>query len=384
MATSFAPGPPTSTPRPPTLPRPPAPTDPALDEALAALVAAGTLTAEQAGSVRAARAAAAGTDVAAATPEGTPAPARRNPLPEILGYVGAALVGSALLTLVMQSWDAWSAWTRVGVVATATAAVGVTAVVLAVMAGWRSGLASGPAGRRRLSALLLAAASLLAGLTTTVLLDALGYPNASWTVLVAGAVAFVAAAGTAWLVRAVLSTLAVAAGALWLVAGVAVAWQPSETAWYLPLLLLVPAAAWLAVAPRLLAVPALSEALGWAFALQPLLAYAMFVPPEVVGDVYVDQAMVDAQQTQAWVARGLLALLAVVGMSMFLRGGRWPWAAGGVLAAVGATLAVGGQTLNVVMALLVAGVALLLCSAFLLVARRRADRRRGAAVPQRE
>lgn len=383
MSTSFAPET-----RPEMLGHP----DAALESALAGLVADGILTAEQARAVAVARETAAAVVAAPAT-SGPPA-ARHNPLPEILGYVGAALVGSALLTLVSQLWEGWSAWTRVAVVAVALAAAGIAGLVVAGLSGWRSGLAAGSAFRRRIVALLLAAASMLAGLTTLLVLDALGRVEASWAALAAGVVAFAAAVGTAWLVRAVLSTLAMAAGTAWLVAGVALAWQPSETAWYLPLLLVIPAAAWVLVAPRLLAAPALSEALGWAVALQSLFAFAMYTPPEVADVVFVDesgtgvamvdQAIADAQQTQAWVARGLLVLLAVVGMGMFLRGGRWPWAAGGVLAAVAATLAIGGQTLNVVMALLVAGVALLLCSVFLLVARRRGDQRRAGASIQRE
>jgi hypothetical protein len=372
MAASVAPE---SAPRGTTTPSPRSP-DSALEAALADLVAAGTLTAAQADAVRVAR-----TDSLDAAR--TPVPAgrpHRNPLPEILGYVGAALVASALLNLLLQSWEAWSGTVRLVVVATATVTLYVAGLGVAAGSGWRSGLATGPEARRRLVALLMALGAGAAAITTGVLLDTLGLGDRPWVVAVAGAVAFTAASLGAWFVRGVLSTLAVAGGAAVFFQGVAFAIWPDTDMWLLPILAAVAGGVWLLIAPRLLAVPVLSEALGWGWMVFSVMPFALWSGPGP--DALQDpesQAMFDAMQTQAWVGRGVLIVLALVGMLGFLRGGRWPWAAGGVASGVLAALAIGGQTLSWIMALLVAGVVLLLLSAVLVVVRRRTERRTRAA-----
>lgn len=374
MATSFASDPGTSSLR-------PVPPDPALESALAGLVTDGTLSAEQAHAVRARRAGLLVGTGRAAVIRPVPdeagddtLPARHNPLPEILGYVGAALVGSALLNLVLQSWETWSGATRLAVTATVT--VSLYAAGLATMAagGWRHGLAAGRPGPRRVVALLMAVGAVAAGLTAVVAAELAGYGGAAWLPLAGGCVALAAAALGAWAVRAVLSTLAAAAGAAWVMVGLMTLWPAQELSWWLPLVGVAGGTVWLLLGPRLLALPVLSEALGWAFLLQVTVPFAMWGG---AGDDALTDAgstgVFDAMTTQAWVARGLLVLLAVVGMLVFLRGGRWPWAAGGVAAGVFAALAIGGQTLSWIMTLLVAGVVLLLLSAVLVVVRRRRD-----------
>jgi len=54
-------------------------------------------------------------------------------LPEILGYVGAALVASAALNLVAQSWEDWSDTIRLLVLISATGVLAVPAAIIALV-----------------------------------------------------------------------------------------------------------------------------------------------------------------------------------------------------------------------------------------------------------
>jgi Predicted membrane protein (DUF2157). len=54
-------------------------------------------------------------------------------LPEILGYVGAALVASAALNLVSLSWEDWSDPVRLSVLVGATTVLAGSAVVIAAI-----------------------------------------------------------------------------------------------------------------------------------------------------------------------------------------------------------------------------------------------------------
>lgn len=382
MATSLTPQPqPSGTTPDHTAPLPP---DPALEAALVGLVADGTLTDEQARAVRAARAGAAEAPLerpagaGTAEPQGSSAPAapRHNPLPEILGYVGAALVATAVVNSVANWWPDWSATTHLVLVVAGLVVCYAAAFTLAGLSGWREGLATQQAvARRRLVALLLAGGAAFAGLTVLLAPMTTEIGQEPWIVLASGAVAFAAAAAAAWFVRSVLCTLAVAGASVWLAVGL---WQVlalPDRAWYLPLGMVLLGVVWTVVAPRLLPVPVLSEALGWAWMVSMTMPYAMWNPGEW------DEAMdpnFDALQAQAWTARGILAVLAVVGMLVFLRGGSWPWAAGGITSAVLLALAIGGQTLNWIVATLVAGVVLILLSVMLIALRRRHDSRHSA------
>lgn len=347
--------------------------DPAVITALESLTRAGTLTPTQAAEVRAAVAAARHGTAPVEEPAAT---TKRNPLPEILGYVGAALVLSALLNLVVQNWPEWSLALRATVVGIGAGALIVAALVITVMNGGRSRLRPPDENVvvRRIVALVLALAGPLLGLLADVLLmmgaaDEVGRPGGR---LLGGAVALIAAVGAAWWVRGAMTTLATAGAAAWFGLALMIEFADSAPAWVLPVVAAAAAGVWLAVAPRILAVPTLSEALGVAFLLQSQAPFALAAE---------DMDLGANAEIAGWVARGILIAFALIGLTLFGRGARWPWAAGGTIAGALAALAIGGETLGWITGSFAAGVVLLVLSGVLVFARRR-YMRSGAETPQ--
>lgn len=296
----------------------------------------------------------------------------QGPLPEIIGYVGGALVASAGLNFVAQSWEKWSFFTRVSVIGTAIVILYAAAGTIVGIAGGRTALDSlEKANRRRLTAVLLALASLLVGALTAVILDNRGwmdFDDTTWWIVLPGVVAFLAAAAGAWFAPGTVSTLAVAATSGWTGVALAMKLAQDRPAWWVPVLITAFGAAWLAVAPRVLRARELSESLGLAWLL-------LFLGPAALADLS-DPSMTstDDQVVSVWVSRGLLTAMALISLTLFARGASWAWAVGGVIAAVMAAMAFAGQALGWVAALLVAGVVLLACSGLLLAIRRRGDR----------
>jgi len=347
--------------------------DPAVASALDSLTQSGTLTSEQAAQVRAAVLAA---RVPTTAPPDVPAKGR-NPLPEILGYVGAALVLSALLNLVVQNWPEWSLGLRATVVGIGAAALIVAALVITLVNGGRSRLRPPDENVvvRRIVALVLALSVPLLGLLADVLLmmgaaDEVGRPGGR---LLGGAVALLAAAGAAWWVRGAMTTLAAAGAAWWFGISLMIEVGDNTPAWVLPLTAAAVAGVWLALAPRLLAIPALSEALGVAFLVTSQAPFALAAEDMELG--------ADAD-VAGWLSRGILIAFALIGLTLFGRGGRWPWAAGGTIAGALAALAIGGETLGWIAGSFAAGVVLLVLSGVLVFVRRR-YMRSGAETPQR-
>ncbi|MFM9135906.1 MAG: DUF2157 domain-containing protein, partial [bacterium] len=296
----------------------------------------------------------------------------RSPIPEILGYVGAALVASAALNFVAQSWEGWSDTVRITVVAVALALLIGAAAGFTLAAGGPRTLNDGAHDQyRRVVGVCMALATLATGLLVNLIIDASGVPRSEdsdpW-ILVTALAAFVVAAAGAWLARGVMTTLAIAGASGIVAIGIVNVIGP-ELAWVWPAVAFAGWAAWMVIAPRILAVPVLAEALGMAGVLVALAPVAL---AEQRGEPGIPmEPMPDDLLLAMWLARGMLALVAVAGLVLFARGGSWAWAAGGIIAAAVTAMAVAGQALGWVAGLLAAGVVLLVVSGVLLLARRR-------------
>lgn len=308
------------------------------------------------------------TTPAAASTE--PGPTHRSwqqgPLPEIIGYVGAALVASAGLNFVAQSWEDWSVLVRLSVIGTAVTLLYAAGVTIMGVAGWRSGLQrEDRANRRRLVAVLLALAAPLVGAFVAVILDAQGrFEETSPWIVLPGVVALAAALAGAWCAPGTMTTLAVAAMGAWTAIATTIVVAESQPEWWLPILATIFGGVWLALAPRLLANPILSESLGVAWLLAML-------GPVAISDLAETMVLSGDQAIAVWLSRGILVAFAAVALTLFARGASGAWAVGGVIAAVLASMGLAGQTLGWVAALLVAGVVLLALSGLLLALRRR-------------
>ena len=294
-------------------------------------------------------------------------PWQQGPLPEIAGYVGASLVASAALNFVAQSWEDWSTLVRLTIVGTAVALLYAAGLIILALGGGRSGLArEDHANRRRLVAVLFAFAAPLAGAFVAVILDAQGlFAEVTPWLILPGVVALAAAIAGAWPTPGVVSTLVVGGAAAWTALASTIVVAESQPEWWVPVIAAMFGALWLAVAPRLLAVPTLSESLGVAWIL-------LMLGPAAVTDLVAMPEATDAQTVAVWVSRALLLGFAAVALTLFARGASGAWAVGGVLAAVMASMGIAGQALGWVAALLVAGVVLLALSGLLLVLRRQA------------
>ncbi|MGI9197444.1 MAG: hypothetical protein ACR2KE_08275 [Candidatus Nanopelagicales bacterium] len=290
----------------------------------------------------------------------------KGPLPEVIGYVGAALVASAALNFVAQSWESWSLTVRLSVIGVAVVLLYAAGLTIMGIAGWRTALQSEErANRRRLVAVLFALAAPLVGAFLAVILDSRGLFDqvTAWLVLPA-ALAFLAAAAGAWCAPGAVSTIAVAGTCAWAGITSIMVIAQDQPEWWIPIAAAIGGALWLGIAPRLLAIPALSESLGMAWLL-------FMLGPAAVSDLANPAGITQAQAASVWVSRGLLVLMTVVALTLFARGASWAWAVGGVVAAVLASMGFAGQALGWVAALLVAGVVLLALSGLLLALRRR-------------
>lgn len=307
---------------------------------------------------------------AAASTESGPAhrPWQQGPLPEIIGYVGAALVASAGLNFVAQSWEDWSITVRLSVIGVAAALLCSAALIIMGFAGWRAGLEREQhANRRRLVAVLFALTAPLVGAFVAVILDGQGrFEQTSAWIVLPGVVALVAALAGAWCAPGTMTTLAVAGMGAWTAIATSIVVADNQPEWWIPILATAFGAAWLALAPRLLANPTLSESLGVAWVLAML-------GPAAVTDLAETMVVSDDQAIAVWLSRGILIVFAAVALTLFARGASGAWAVGGVIAAVLASMGLAGQTLGWVAALLVAGVVLLALSGLLLVLRRRSS-----------
>lgn len=296
---------------------------------------------------------------------------QQGPLPEIIGYVGAALVASAGLNLVAQSWDSWPIPVRFGLSVTGLAVLYTAAITITVTAGGRGALGEHVA-RRRLVGVLASLAAPLVAVTVALTFDWLDVTYAEVTspipLIFVGA-AVVAAAVGAWWAPGVVPTLAVAgASFVWLQVFIGNIVAPWEQPVAIAATGAIATTAWLIIAPRLLPPAVLTEALGVAafILFQVSEAFMAFdMPP------YLDDAAEQRLVAGMWFARIALLVFAVVALVLFARGASWAWAVGGVIAAGTGALSIAGQTLGLITGLFVAGIILLAVSGLLLVMRTR-------------
>jgi hypothetical protein len=306
---------------------------------------------------------------------------QHGPLPEIIGYVGAALVASAGLNLVGQSWDSWPIPVRFGLSVAGVLALYAAAVTLTVTIGGRGPLVAHVARRRMVGVLASLAAPLIA-VAIALAFDWAGIAydtaNSRLPLIFVGA-AVLATVVAAWWAPGVVPTLAVAGASLiWLETFTGIVIAPLEQPLVIAATGAVAAVTWLAVAPRLLPPRVLTEALGIAafIVLQLPEAFRALDMPPLLDDV-AEQRLTWAM----WFARIALLAFAAAALILFARGASWPWAVGGVIAAGAGALSIAGQTLGLIAGLFVAGIILLAVSGVILVARSRD--RQGSATSDR-
>jgi hypothetical protein len=301
-----------------------------------------------------------------------PAPGqkRRGALPEIVGYIGAAFIVGAGLTLASQTWALWPKPVQLGVVTLGAIALYVTALIVTTTAGGLSPLRD-HAPRRRLVGVLLAVAIPLAVSALVVALEWAGVDidteGTYWPIGLAS-IALVAAAIAAWWAPGAVPTLSVAVtGLIWL-------WSVISRilgSWEQPLVIATVSAVctvgWLIIAPRFLPPRVLTEALGVTAFIGLQLVNAFTTWDSSLPDDSGQQQLMWA----TWFSRIALLIFALVAVAIFARGGSWVWAAGGVIAAGAGALSIAGQTLGLVAGLFVAGVILLAASGAILIARAR-------------
>jgi hypothetical protein len=296
---------------------------------------------------------------------------KHGPLPEIIGYVGAALVVSAGLNLIGQAWESWPKAAQLAVVGSGAVALYIAASVITVAAGGFATLRDHVVSRRLVGVLLALAAPLLAASVAVALewagisLEGEGnyWPLAMVSAAVAGACI------AAWWAPGVVPTLAVALSSfVWLQVFIGTTLGPLEQPLAIAVVGAVGAAGWLIVAPRLLPPRILTEALGVAgfIIFQVTHAFLAFdFPP------FLDEVAAQRLTWAMWFSRIALLGFATVALVYFARGGSWVWAAGGVVAAGAGALSIAGQTFGLIAGLFVAGIILLAVSGVLLVARGR-------------
>ena len=308
---------------------------------------------------------------------------QQGPLPEILGYLGSALVVGAGFALVAQSWTTWSLPTQIAIVAAAMAALYVAAGALSLTVGGRSKLHDHVA-RRRLVGVLAALAAPMAAMTTGLALEWSGLKFGTFDeflMLIVFSVALVAAVFAAWWAPGVVPTIAVAlASFMWVLAFLGSVIAPLETPLLDPVMLFVGATGWLIVAPRLLPPRVLSEALGMAAFIFFQVPTAMFALDRPIG---VESEIATQMDIAMWFSRAALVGFAVVALILFARGRSWAWAVGGVVAAGVGAMSIAGQTLGLIAGLLVAGVVLLAASGILIITRTRRERVESVQSPER-
>lgn len=313
-----------------------------LDDALASLVADEVISAEQAAAVTRA--------VAAPSPRSA-SPARSR-LIEAAAYLGCVLVAAGVLALVAQSWDSLTSQAHVAVVTGMGAVAYVAGLVLALaFGGGRFTLrrhADSP--RRRAVSVLLTMGALLVASSIPVSADA-----SPRSFVLAAVVALLLVIPAELLAPSAASELALFGSSMMFVGqGLSLLvperdWAsetfvdyPPARAWdYLvPGALLVLGLAWAGLVSRMLTIPVLAQVLGLLVALE----------------CGIDLA---ANQSTRPIGLVVLAVLAVVGVLVFVRDRGWPWLVLTVLAATVGVFVLVSDAANPALAFLSSGIVLL-------------------------
>ncbi len=333
--------------------------DTPLERALARLVDEGVLDPALARRIQTER------DLQAAGLEPVAAPARGR-LPEVLGYLGGALVAVAALGVIGRFWSQLPGPARVGVTFGGAAALTGAGLVIAGAArgGWRGLRAPGETARRRLVGVLVVLAAPLAAATAGQLLRDLGddrvlAPSAGLALAVC-LLADVVASGAVPTLGMFFAGATTLGGAGELLGSVTTLAAVAAVA--------AAAAAWSGLAPRVSGAPLLAVSLGLLAIVGDGFRAAQY---SVSGGAGSSGASAPEWGAHAVAPLGYAVLLAVAaaGVTAYLRGGPWPWIAGAGLACAAFVGAFTGRTLGPVAAFFTAGMVLLVASAVLLARR---------------
>jgi hypothetical protein len=324
--------------------------DVTLSVTLRRLVADGVLSVEQAGRI---------SDTYAEVRASAAVPTRsaQGRLPEVVGYLGGALVFTAGIVFVAQQWRDLSTWSRFSIAAGASALLLALAVVVIRTAPGRpvSLRAGGDDGRRRLAGVSIVLAAPLAALALAVL----GEDGADDWLLPAALLATVLAILALAVAPGTLPTLGSGVGLILSAYAFLDAIDRSERIASL-LILLALAITWIIIAPRVSRTPVLALMLGLLLAVeQGFVGAVSSVRPREVGGAWLVP-----------IGYGTLGALIALGIAFFVRGRPWPWAVAAALAAAALVGTLADDALGPVAAAFITGVVLLLMSALLLRRRR--------------
>ena len=326
-----------------------------LDSALHHLVGSGELTEVQAHRVHEAFVAEA--TVPAAAPRATHRPAGgwAGRLIEVGAYLGAALVAAGGTLVVGQQWEELGHNGQLAVLAAVTLAFGVAGVTVIAVARGRGGgpsLADDAVLRRLASTLLTLSAAASAGLVIRAYLPDTGDASdarVGWMFLTAGVVAGLVLVAARLTAPSALAEVGLYGAVLAALGGIMMLVGPSDSPTMAIVAFFCVGAGYAAVAllTRLLTVPTLGMVLGLGTAL-----FAAFV-----GEMTT--------------SRVLLAVLAVGCFAAYLVRPLWPLVTAAMLAAVGFSFMLVGDTFGPAVAMLVSGLLLLVLAAGALLLRRR-------------
>lgn len=337
-----------------------------IDDVLSDLVAHDVLSADQAHAVTEALASPEPERVAPAAPVAPPGPGPepapagaglRARLVEAAAYLGALLVAAGVLAAVAQNWDSMSSATQVAVLAVsgALAYLGGLGAALLPGGGPLTIRLHGQARRRRLAGTLMTVGAVVGPLALPVALDA-----SLRSFLAAAVVALVVLVPAQLLAPSAMTELGLFGAAVLVVQlGLALVVPERPESDYTDALVAdgrLPMRAWDFLIPGALA------ALGllWASLVSRVLTLPVVAQVVGLGLAFVASASLAAEESTRTGGLVALAVLAVVGVVVFVREHGWPWLAVAVLATTVAVFVLVAQTADPAVALLVSGLVLLL------------------------
>ncbi len=343
-----------------------------LSRTLTGLVGEGLLTDAQAGAVRSAYdrelSSSAGAERAVGARTQSGASAR---VPEVLGYLGGTFVVAAALLVLGWSWSDFSYSSQVLVASVCTAAVLAAGLGIALSAPGPVARLRTPEQdvRRRLVGVLLTVAAFTAAGTVGLVIDHLDWEG---SLLPIALVALVVMLCAVWLAPGIVPTfgLFIATCMLFATPG-DLADDVDTLVWVLIFLAL--GLLWVTGGPRVTRTSQAALALGlgtlvvtgWIAAAHTIYEPSPYDAPSYVAELEWGERLI------APLGLAVLAGVAVVGVTLYLRGQAWPWLAAATGAAAGLVFEVAGDAFGPAIASLVTGVVLLGASGILLIRRNR-------------